>query len=329
MVEYRVVMMKGVLEEGLEGKFLSARPVSRILGVALMLVAALGFAVMGIILRGERAVAGPHTAMLWRGVLGLICIIPVAVATRQSLWGGRPGLLALRGFAGAVALLFYFLSIVRIDLGTATALCYLNPIVAAILASRYLGERISVVGWIAIGSAWSGVVLMVWPSGDSWATWGGFYGLLSGIFSGIAVFTLRALRREGDPTIPILAIFFAISAAVALPGAWWESPSLGLTSSAWRPLTGIALAATAAQAGLTLAYRHLPTRLGGPIALFVLPLAMGGAWILYGETPSPRAVAGGVLLFASVVVLARQGDEPGGADEKRVPVRSDVRPAGR
>lgn len=290
-----------------------------------MLVAALGFAVMGIILRGERATAGPHTAMLWRGVLGLLCIVPVGWATGQRLWGGRPGLLALRGFAGAIALLFYFLSIVRVDLGTATALCYLNPIVAAILAARYLGERISVAGWAAIAAAWGGVVLMVWPSGDSWATWGGFYGLLSGIFSGIAVFTLRALRRDGDPTIPILSIFFAISAVVALPGAWLESPTLGLTAATWRPLTGIALAATAAQAGLTLAYRHLPTRLGGPIALFVLPLAMGGAWFLYGETPSPRAVAGGVLLFASVVVLARQGDEPEEAGESGASIRSVAR----
>lgn len=329
MVEYRVEMMKGVLDGVVSPGAGTARPVSRFHGVALMLVAALGFAVMGIILRGERAIAGPHTAMLWRGVLGLVCILPVALVTGQRLWGGRPGLLALRGFAGAVALLFYFLSIVRVDLGTATALCYLNPIVAAILASRYLGERISVVGWTAIASAWGGVVLMVWPSNDSWATWGGFYGLLSGIFSGVAVFTLRALRREGDPTIPILAIFFAISAVVALPGAWLESPSLGLTSPTWRPLTGIALAATAAQAGLTLAYRHLPTRLGGPVALFVLPLAMGGAWMLYGETPSPRAVAGGVLLFASVVVLARQGEGPGGSEVEPAFVRSVARRAGR
>ncbi len=270
-----------------------------------MLVAALGFAVMGVILRGEREVAGPHTAMLWRGVLGLLCILPIAILTRQSLWGRRPGLLALRGAAGALALLFYFLSIVRVDLGTATALCYLNPIIAALLASRFLGERIAPTGWAAILAAWGGVLLMVWPAGDTWATMGAFYGLLSGLFSGVAVFSLRALRKDGDATLPILAIFFVVSAIVALPGAWGEGHALGLTAATWRPLAGIALAATAAQSGLTAAYRHLPTRLGGPLALFVLPLAMGGAWVLYGETPSPRAVAGGVLLFAAVVVLAR------------------------
>lgn len=272
-----------------------------------MVVSITGFTVMGLILRGARADVGPHTAVVWRNVVGLLLVIPAALLTRRPLLGKNIPMLLLRGAAGAYSLLFFFIAIARLDLGTATALCYTYPVFASILSAIFLREPVTMKGWIAIIAAWIGMAIMVGfrPSIGS----GELYGILSGVLAGVAIHTVRALRKEGESLSAILFSFFLIGCAVALPGAFDESRTLGLGSPATAALVAVGMTATVGQAALTLGYRVLPTRIGSPMAMLVVPLSMAGSWFLYEEVPPAAALVGGAILLASVMFLGYEADQ--------------------
>mgnify|MGYP001563270798 CR=1 FL=1 len=271
-------------------------------GFAAMAVSVAGFSCMGLALRGSRGVFGPSTAMLWRGLVGLALVIPVALFTRTSLRGGNALWLWIRGLSGSVSLLLFFIAVSHLDLGTATALCYTYPVFASIFSAIHLRERVTFSGWIAIALSWIGIAVMVGyrPGTGRYE----LYGMFSGILAGVAIHSVRALRSQGETLAAILSSFFAISCLVALPGAMMESPRLGLEWSMIPGLLSVGMLATVGQAGLTLAYRHLPTRLGSPLSLVVVPLSMIGAYFLFGEQPASTAAVGSVLLFLSVAWLA-------------------------
>jgi drug/metabolite transporter (DMT)-like permease len=276
-------------------------------GFAVMLLSIAGFSVMGIVVRGERDLFGPNTAMLWRAMVGLGVILPVALWSRTSLRARRPWLVLLRGLAGAVSLLCFLTAIELTDLGTATALCYTYPVVASFLSAVFLGERMPRGGWAAIFVAWLGVAVTVGyrPAFG----FGEICGLVSGILAGVAIHAVRALKREGETTLAILAQFFLLSLVVALPGALLEDASLGFRAIAWKPLLVVGASATLGQAALTKAYGALPTRLGSPLSLLVVPISMLGVYAAYGEAPARGALVGAALLAVSITFLARAADE--------------------
>jgi drug/metabolite transporter (DMT)-like permease len=276
-------------------------------GFAVMLLSIAGFSIMGVLVRGERALFGPNTAMIWRALIGLAIVLPMAAWTRTSLRARRPWLVLLRGLSGAVSLLCFLTAIKLTDLGTATALCYIYPVVASLLSAVFLKETMPRGGWLAILIAWLGVAVMVGyrPSFG----FGELCGLASGILAGVAIHAVRALKREGETTLAILGQFFLISLAVALPGALAEDASLGFRAGAWRPLLVVGASATLGQAALTKAYGVLPTRLGSPLSLLVVPISMIGVYAAYGEAPAHGALLGTVLLAIAVTYLSRAAPE--------------------
>ncbi len=276
-------------------------------GLAVMLLSVLGFSLMGILFRGGRDAIGPALAMFWRSATGLAVVVPWALRARSPLLGRRRGLLLLRGLAGALALLCFFIAADRIDLGTATALCYTYPFFASFLSAVFLGERVGVGGWAGIALAWAGIAVMAGfrPSFGA----GEVYGIISGVLAGVAVHTVRAMRREGEAVTSILYWFFLVGALVALPLALREDPALGVTGGAIVRLVALGLAATVGQFALTLAYRDLPTRVGSPLSLLVVPLSMVGAYTVSGETPAAGALAGTVILAAGIAMIARSNAE--------------------
>lgn len=268
-----------------------------------MMISVIGFSAMGIIYRGARHEIGPMTAVLWRNIVGLLCVLAAMPWLSGSVRGRRRGMLVLRAVSGAVALFFYFLCISSIDLGTATALCYTYPVFASFLSAVFLKEHVSRGGWAAILVAWAAIGIMagIRPA----AGIGEVYGILSGILAGVAIHSLRALRREGEPLAAILFYFFVISGLLSLPLAYREDCALGFHRSHWMALAAIGVSATIGQAALTMGYQALPTHIGSPMSLLVVPLSMAGAYVFHGEPPRSGTVAGTIVLAFAVAYLAR------------------------
>jgi S-adenosylmethionine uptake transporter len=77
---------------------------------------------------------------------------------------GRPGLHALRGLTMLGMPAFFVLGAMRMPLDTVMSVFWTAPLVAMLLATRWIGERVSARQWAATAVACAGAVLVVGPS---------------------------------------------------------------------------------------------------------------------------------------------------------------------
>jgi drug/metabolite transporter (DMT)-like permease len=243
---------------------------------------------------------------LVRFAFGLATIVALFVARPGTFRPVRRGLLVSRGAFGAVAALLYFLAIERIPAGEATLLNNTFPIWAVLLSLVLLNERPTVHLGVALAIASAGVFLVLGGGGVRLGLGTGeLLGILSAVTGGVAVTSMRALRRtDNAPTI-----FFAFAVGgvlVSLPyagGAWPSAPL------AWGAALGVGVAAFAAQLLMTEAYGALSVPEAAlwqqltPIAsyLWALTLGEGIGW---------ATVLGVLLGVAGVVYGSVLGHEP-------------------
>ncbi|MGE3916378.1 MAG: DMT family transporter [Hyphomicrobiaceae bacterium] len=111
--------------------------------------------------------AEPCTFLALRFALVVMLAAPLALWERRT-WSSRPWLLAHAAVAGAAMQGVYLSCVVwSIYLGmpagiVALVVC-LHPITTALLASIFLGERITPLGWLGFVIGLAGAALVLWP----------------------------------------------------------------------------------------------------------------------------------------------------------------------
>jgi drug/metabolite transporter (DMT)-like permease len=273
--------------------------------VGLLCLSSVLFGVMAVLVRAgaQRGLPVGETLVLRFGV-GLIGSWAVVRASPPSQ-GGRRDLLLQRGALGSVAVATYFYALFHLPAALAALLNCSSPVFAILWARASLGERPPWKTWVGLGAAGLGTALVVWGSavGAGQATlWGLGVGLLSAVFSGVAVATIREARgfySAGE----VFMSFCAVGLLMAGPLTW----ATGWTWSA--DAVGVGLAA----AGVSLAAQLLMTQALGSVETWVAS-ALGQltpvvAWLIglgWAEQVSPVALAGAALTCSGVVVAARQ-----------------------
>jgi drug/metabolite transporter (DMT)-like permease len=203
----------------------------------------------------------------------------------------------------------FFTALTLAPAGLVALLLYLHPALVALLAAAFLHERLTTWKLAALALALAGMTLTVAPAlgGDA----GGASS--AGIAFGVAAATIYAvyivagtrLARHAAP-LAMAAIVIASAAAVFVVAAAWRGPRWPQDADGWAAVAAIALVSTVA--AITLFFAGLerigPVRastLSTVEPLFTVALAA----IVLGETIAPVQLAGGVLILAAVVVLAR------------------------
>ena len=87
----------------------------------------------------------------WRGEL--------MTAVRTS----RPMGHAARGAISVVGMFLTFASLARLPLVDATAISFAAPLITVAFAAWFLGERVRIYRWSAVGVGFAGVIVMLWP----------------------------------------------------------------------------------------------------------------------------------------------------------------------
>ncbi len=139
-----------------------------VLAVAVMATAAIVGAVEALCVRWMTKRGIPIGVQVFARSLGqLLWVAPLIVHS-----GGfgvfrtaRPLLNALRGLASLGVWWAYFLSLLYIDLATATVLSSTYVLLTALLAGPVLGERVGAVRWACAAAGTLGVALMMGPVG--------------------------------------------------------------------------------------------------------------------------------------------------------------------
>jgi len=173
-----------------------------------MLLAALGFSVMGGAAKALKENFNAGQLVFYRNAIGLVFLLPALFIKPPVQEGGKPLRLAFRGLMGTLALYTLLYCILHIPLGTAMSYNLTSALFIAVfsyfLFNEYHGKKVAA----AVLLGFTGMLLIYKPVMH--LPW--YYhlaGLLSGITSAIAYLTVHRLAKFYDPRVIVLSFLLS------------------------------------------------------------------------------------------------------------------------
>lgn len=208
---------------------------------------------------------------------------------------------AVSGFAGVTCM---FAAASLIPLADATAISYLNPIVAMVLAIPILGERVGPVRWAAAGLGLIGGLLLVRPGTDAFQP-AALVALAAAFIIGLEVTIIKLLSgREAPFQILLMSNLLGSLLSIGVAIFVWVTP----TATQWLLLATIGLVMVTAQAFFVYSMKNGDASLVVPFSYSALVFAALYDLLAYSVYPDWISVAGGAIIVVSAIVLAwREG----------------------
>lgn len=280
------------------------------IGVALVLVSAVGFGTLGIFgVYAQRAGVSIPTVLGYRfAIASLLVCGGLAWNGRARLLRGRSLVVALGlGVGYATMSTLYFLGLEFLTAGLVAIVLYTYPAFVVVLAVVTIGERVTRTTVVALGLALAGVALVVGadPAGVS------VVGVLVVLGAAVAYATYitisRAVLETVDPLVltahvmPAAALSFVVAGTATGEFAVWPG------RSAWPILVGVAVLATAIPMFTFFAgIERIGASRAGVVSTVepLVTVALGVA--LFAEPVTTTTAVGGGLILVAVVVLQRE-----------------------
>ena len=266
-----------------------------------MLVAAVGFAIMGTLVKIGAAKFSSAEMVFYRSIFGLIFIYIYIFAKKLPLKTPVMAKQMSRALVGFASLVLFFYAIAKLPLATAITLNYTSPLFLAAFMPLLLKERPKKGLYGAILLGFIGVVLLLQPTFSGKDSLAGALGLLSGIGAAVAYIHVKQLGNVQEPDWRTVFYFTLICTIGS--GAWmlWQH----FTSVSWQDLPlllGLGLSATIAQLALTRAYRTGNTLTVASLAYVTVVLASLFGVVLWQEQLSVSEwFAIGLIILSGII----------------------------
>jgi drug/metabolite transporter (DMT)-like permease len=274
------------------------------LGIALQLGATFAFTVMGALVRfiGERVPLGEQVftrsffalvplvlMLLWRGELAS------AVRTKNPFGHLR------RGLTGVTAMVCMFAALARLPLVDATAIGFATPLINVALAAIFLGEKVHVFRWSAVGVGFIGVVVMLSPYlfglERQEASAAGALFAITGAFLTAAAMTQVRHMSAAESTASLVFSFSLIATLSSLASIPWGWIKPSPVDSLVLFLTGIV--GGIAQIMITESYRHASAGTVAPFSYTSMLWSIALGFFIFSEVPEPIVLLGAALVIAA------------------------------
>ena len=203
---------------------------------------------------------------------------------------------------GGVSLMFAAAAF--IPLSDATAISFLNPVFAMILAIPLLGEAVGRVRWSAALIALAGAAILARPGAGA-VEFGALLALGSAILLGSETIAIKLLSGREGP-LQILLINNMIGLVIAsVAVVWvWQSP----TSQQWLALAGIGFLMAGAQACFVNAMARADASFVAPFFYAALVFAALYDGVVFGVIPDAVSILGaGIILMGAGLLAWREG----------------------
>jgi drug/metabolite transporter (DMT)-like permease len=295
------------MDENRQGKLASALPASvsardERIGSLLVCLSAIVWSFGGTIARFIDA-SDSWTVVFWRSIWAAGFLIAFMV-WRDGLRGTLK-LITGMGLPGiAVAVCFAIAStsfVVALGYTTVANILLMQagvPLIAALLAWIAFRENVAPMTWAAIAAVICGVAIMVSDSFDGQVSpiGDGLALLIAFMFATATVITRRYAHVRMTPAT-CLGTIIAAAFAATLAGTLDVSPrDMGFLFAFGALNLGLGLACFASGA------RRIPAALAALLGTLEPVLAPIWVWLIHGEVPSARTVAGGTVVFLALLV---------------------------
>ena len=289
-------------------------------GIVFVVASAVAFGAMAILARIAFASGVDTTTLLaLRFAIAAVAMLVVARVRRVPLpTGSTLGVLVLLGAIGYGGQAFsFFTALTLAPAGLVALLLYLHPALVALMSAAFLHERLTAVKLIALAMALAGTVLTIAPvlsTSDSAPVGAGIvrgigFAVAAAVFYSLYI-VLGAWIGRRVSALQTSTVVIASAAAVFVVAALARGPQWPQTPAGWLAVLAIALLSTVAAVTLYFAglQRIGPTRASTLSTLEPLVTVTLAALAL-GERIAPVQMAGGALILAAVVLLARARSE--------------------
>lgn len=214
---------------------------ARYKGIFYMLLAALGFSLMGGAAKLLKGSFNAGQLVFWRNLIGLTVLVAGFLVKPPLNKGGKFRLLIFRGIMGTVALYTLLYCILRIPLGTAMTYSLTSTLFIAVFSFILFGEYHGRFVLIAVLLGFLGMLLIYKPAMHF--PW--YYhvtGLVSGITSALAYITVNRLAGHYDSRIIVLSFIgmgVIIPAVLMAIGYLLNLPADDIIFISWKWPVGI------------------------------------------------------------------------------------------
>jgi drug/metabolite transporter (DMT)-like permease len=201
------------------------------------------------------------------------------------------------GWAGVTLM---FSAIAFIPLADATAISFLNPVFAMMLAIPFLGERVGKYRWLAAVISLIGAFILLRPSPASFQP-AALLALCAALAMGIELIFMKLLTRKESPFQILLinnGLGFLLASGTAL--FVWQNPA----PLQWAAMIAVGFLMVIVQTCYVQALRMSDASFIAPFSYSALIFATFYDFIIFGETPDVVSVIGSITICTGALILA-------------------------
>lgn len=214
-----------------------------------------------------------------------------------SLVTTRPRAHLTRAMIGITATVAVFMAILMLPLAEATAINFVSPLFATLLAALVLREHVGVHRWTAMAIGFVGVLLMTLSAATGDAPVAGIVVALIAAFLAAAVsITVRQLGSTEPPTTIVFWFATFATIATALPMPWHAQAH---DAGTWALLALLGTLGGFTQILMAISLRFAPVGATAPFDYIQLLWATLLGWMIWDMLPDGWTIAGAVLIAGS------------------------------
>ncbi|QFT57551.1 Riboflavin transporter [Sulfitobacter sp. THAF37] len=219
---------------------------------------------------------------------------------RPALERPHWGLHIARTACGWGGITLMFASVAFIPLADATAISFLNPVFAMMLAIPLLGEKVGRIRWSAAAMAMAGAAILLRPTPDSFQP-AALLALGAAMVMGMELIFIKKLAlRENPFQILLVNNFIGLCIATLAVLPVWQPP----TAAQWAVLGGIGGCMALAQTCFVNAMARADASFVAPFSYGTLIFAALYDIIFFDVVPDAITLAGAAIIIAGAVLLA-------------------------
>ncbi len=290
------------------------------------LFAGLAFSVNDIAIKFFTETMPLHEVVLFRAVIALIFTLSVFLPFEGgwvALKTRRPLLHIFGGFCLVIANLCFFSALATIQLGDASAIFFVAPLIITALSSLILKEKVGIRRWSALVVGMVGVILIIKPGSINFE-WAVLLPLVAALAYSLKNIITRNMGLTETAVVMSFYLHLTFIASCLLMGLVFgdgkfnlsDDPALQFIFRAWvlptqQMILILFLAGISSALGgyfIAQAYRHSSASLVAPFEYSTLPLAVFWGYFIWSEFPDILSAVGIILILLSGIFVAlREG----------------------
>lgn len=266
-------------------------------GVLTMVMGIALFSVLNAVVKAQSETFPVNQIVFFRNAFAAIPLI--WLLHRSGQWRAfrtaRLGPHILLSLLFTLTLFLIFQAYSRLPLADATAIGFSQPLMVFVLASVLALERPNLIGWVAVGVGFIGILIMVRPNGAG-PSEGYLFAVMGSAVGAVLMLVQRRLAQR-EPAVVIAFFTLGVSALMTAPSLLlaWVTPTLPEALG----LVAMGLASGLCQLITTQAFFHASAALIAPVTYTKMLWAVLIGFVWFGDVPSSQILTG-----ACIVILA-------------------------